>query len=81
MRTALDIDEDVFAAAKERARREHTTAGVVASEPLRQALTTPVVSSAHIREAAAVYGFQLFPSRGRVVTNEVIDQLRNDDVC
>ena len=39
MRTTLDIANDVLRAVKERARREHTTAGAVVSELLRQALT------------------------------------------
>jgi len=79
MRTTLDIDDDVLAAAKERARREHKTAGEIVSVLLRQALTAspPAVSS--IREAPAVYGFSPFPSRGGIVTNALIDQLRHDD--
>ncbi len=78
MRTTLDIDDDVLQAAKERARREHKTAGQVVSELLRRALTTPPPS--RVREPAPVYGFQPFPSSGRIVTNELIDQLRSDDV-
>ena len=41
MRTTLDIDDDVLEAAKERARREHTTAGKVISDLARNALTAP----------------------------------------
>lgn len=77
MRTTLDIADDVLHAAKERARREHRTTGEVISELARQALTnTP---SPQVREPPARYGFVPFPSQGRVVTNEIIDQLRGDD--
>lgn len=78
MRTTLDIADDVLLAAKERARREHKTAGQVVSELLRQALTAPSVSA--VRDAKPVYGFTPFARRGGIVTNELIDQLRNDDV-
>jgi hypothetical protein len=78
MRTAIDIDDDVLSAAKERARRERRTAGEVASDLLRQALTSsPAVSA--IREAPPVYGLRPFSPSGAVVTNELINQLRNDD--
>ena len=77
MRTTLDIDDDVLAAAKERAKREQKTAGQVVSELLRQALTAPQAAS--VREPKSVYGFTPFPRRGGLVTNELIDQLRSED--
>jgi hypothetical protein len=77
MRTTLDIADDVLAAAKERARRENKSAGEVISELVRQALTTPVPTA--VREPKAVCGFKPFPARGTVITNEMIDTLRNDD--
>ncbi len=78
MRTTLDIDDDVLHAAKERARREHKTAGQVISELARAALTAPAPKQA-VRESRALYGFEPFDSGGQLVTNEVIDKLRNDD--
>lgn len=78
MRTTLDIDDDVLAAAKERARREHRTAGEVVSELLRQALTAAPAPPV-VREAPAVYGLRPFARRGTIVTNDLIDQLRSDD--
>jgi len=39
MRTTLDIDDDVLAAAKELARRENSSAGRIVSRLLRDALT------------------------------------------
>jgi hypothetical protein len=32
-----------------------------------------------VREPKAVYGFKPLPSRGGIVTNELIDRLREDD--
>ena len=77
MRTTLDIADDVLSAAKERAKRERKTAGQVISELVRQALTAPQPSG--VREPKPVHGFRPFARRGSVVTNELIDQLRNDD--
>lgn len=78
MRTTLDIDDDVLVAAKERARRERKTTGQVLSELARQALTAP--RAAILAEPAIAYGFKPFTARGAVVTNDLIDRLRSDDV-
>ena len=78
MRTTLDIDDDVLSAAKERARRERRTAGEVVSDLLRQALTSPPAVTA-LREAPPLYGLRPFSPSGAIVTNALIDQLRNDD--
>ena len=78
MRTTLDIADDVLHAAKERAQRERKTAGEVVSELLRYALTAPREPLA-VREPKAIYGLKPFPRRGEVVTNELIDKLREDD--
>jgi hypothetical protein len=78
MRTTLDIDNDVLQAAKERALREGTTAGRVLSALARQALTRPPASSA-IKEPKAIYGLRPIASRGGIVTNEIIDKLREDE--
>ena len=78
MRTTLDIDEDVLQAAKERARREKKTTGEVITELARKALTAPPTASV-ARKSKALYGFRPFPKRGGIVTNELIDKLREDD--
>jgi hypothetical protein len=78
MRTTLDIDDDVLQAAKERARRDKKTIGKVISELARIALTPPPQGlSPH--QPKALYGFRTLPKRGDVVTNELIDKLREDD--
>ena len=79
MRTTLDIDSDVLEAAKERARRERKTAGQVVSELLRRALTTPEAGPSRVAEPSPLYGFQPFAAGEQIVTNELVDQLRDQD--
>lgn len=78
MRTTLDIADDVLQAAKERARREKKTAGEVISELARSALNAPQ-EPVPSRPSKALHGFRPFPKRGRIVTNALIDQLRDED--
>ena len=78
MRTTLDIADDVLQAAKERARRERKTAGEVISELARAALNAPA-QTLRAAQSHAQYGFRPFPKRGGVVTNEIIDRLREED--
>jgi hypothetical protein len=77
MRTTLDIDDDILEAAKERGRKERKTAGKVLSELARQALTAPAAHATS--EPPAVYGLRPFPSRGNVITNEMINRIREED--
>lgn len=79
MRTTLDIDDDLLAAAKELARRERSTAGQVVSRLLRRSLTGAEAAPAATRaRRAPVAGFQPFPARpGVVATNEQVDALRD----
>jgi hypothetical protein len=76
MRTTLDIEDDVLSAVKELARKQGRTAGEVISALTRAALTG-VTASAGVREPRASYGFRPFPAEGRVVSNEVIEELRD----
>lgn len=78
MRTTLDIDDDVLRAAKDLARREKKTAGEVISELVRKALGASPAGPAG-KASQALYGFRPFPKRGGIVTNELIDKLREDD--
>lgn len=75
MRTTLDIADDVLRAVGERARREGKTMGEIISEPARAALGNAAESS-QPELPGAVFGFRPFPRRGGVVTNELIDRLR-----
>ena len=75
MRTTLDIDDDVLLAIKELGQREKKTASMVLSELARRALAaTPAPS----KTKAGKHGFRAFGRRGGLVTNERIDQLRNE---
>lgn len=76
MRTTLDIEDDVLFAAKDLARREKKTAGQVISELARKGLSGAATVSA--REPKAAYGFRPFPKEGRIVSNELINKLRED---
>ena len=77
MRTTLDIADDVLQAAKERAQRERKTIGEMISELARRALTAAPESSG--KEPKSLYGLRPFPGRGGIVTNDLIDKLREDD--
>jgi hypothetical protein len=78
MRTTLDIADDVLQAAKERARREKKSTGQVISELARHALNAPPPPLT-ARAPKALYGLRPFPKRGGIVTNELIDKLRDED--
>jgi hypothetical protein len=78
MRTTLDIEDPVLDAVKELARREGRSAGAIASELIRRALSQPAVTG--VQEPAPRYGFRPFPappSQDRV-TNEQVNRLRDD---
>lgn len=79
MRTTLDIDDDLLEAAKEIARRERSTAGVVVSRLLRRSLTGQDPAPKTTRSPRkTVSGFQPFAARGgRVTSNEAVDALRD----
>ena len=78
MRTTLNISDDVLLAAKERARREGRTAGEVISELARASLVRGAAGG-EIAEGESFYGFEPLPHRGPVVSNELIDRLREDE--
>jgi hypothetical protein len=73
----LDIADDVLQAAKELARRKKVTAGQMISELARKGLRAR--SGPKTAEGSELFGFRPFPSRGGVVTNELIDRLREED--
>lgn len=88
MRTTLDIADDVLLAAKELARRENKSIGQVVSELARKAFTltnSPASASPRtgqadlVSERLASYGIHPLPSRGGIVSNELIDRLRDEE--
>lgn len=79
MRTTLDIDDDVLAAAKEIGRRERKSAGTVLSSLARRALTESAPAAGdRVREPKASYGFAPLPTRGVVLTDALINRLREE---
>jgi hypothetical protein len=75
VRTTVSIDDDVLRAARERAAREGRTLGEVLSTLARQGLTARL-PDIRTRE---FHGFRPLPPRGRLVTNDEIDRLREDE--
>jgi hypothetical protein len=69
MRTTLDIDDDVLAAAKELAAAQKSTAGKVISDLVRKALSPPVEEQPEYRN-----GFKLLPRTGTIITSEMVEQ-------
>lgn len=78
MRTTLDIDGDVLIAAKELARRERKTVGKLVSDLMREALRARAGSARETRARRELYGFKPIPAGGSVVTNELVDELREE---
>jgi hypothetical protein len=74
MRTTLDIDPHVLAAAKELAEARKTTAGKVISDLARRALTRPAK-----HRPARRNGFLVLPQRGGVVTSELVQRLVEEE--
>ncbi|MDL5159273.1 hypothetical protein [Actinomycetospora termitidis] len=75
MRTTLSIDDDVMIAVHERAGREKRAVGEVLSELVRTALRIQVLDQPKVE--ASRRGFRPLPRRGPVVTNALVDELRD----
>ena len=75
MRTILDIAKVVLQAARELARKKGTTAGAVLSDLGREGLRRRAGSRSR-RRGDDFLGFRPFPGRGGVVTDELVNQLR-----
>jgi predicted transcriptional regulator len=75
MRTTIDIDDDILAAAEEIAAAENRNVGAIISDLARQFLKRRPSPEAIYRN-----GFWVLPKRGRgVVTPELVDRLAEDD--
>ena len=80
MRTTIDIDDDVLAAAKELARLQHVSAGHIVSKLAREALAGRVPTQLPSNlDARPLGGFRPFPARGGIVTNAHVDDLRDQE--
>jgi len=82
MRTTLDIDDDVLAAAKEIASKERKTAGKIISEMFRHGIhaeRTAGSSPDSQSEFIMKNGIPVFPSRGEVITSEHVARIMEDE--
>lgn len=85
MRTTLDIADDILFAAKEMAQREKKSLGQVISELARRSFASTAapypasvpVAAPQVSERLACYGIHPLPKRGGVISNELIDRLRD----
>ncbi len=77
MRTTLNIEDDVLAAARELAQRQGTTAGKVLSELARRGLAVPVRKRKS--RSALRAGVPVLPSRGEIITLEHVQRLRDQE--
>jgi hypothetical protein len=82
MRTTLDLDEDILAAAKSLAKAGQTTAGRIISDTMRRAIQLGLADPAQARsttviatEPQAVYGF--LPGQ-QIVTSDMVRAIRDD---
>ena len=77
MRTTINIDDDVLLAARGLARRDGSSVGAVISELARKGLNG-TSSDDRGPDNDGFHGFRPLPKRGKPVTNELIDRLRED---
>ena len=75
--TTIDIDVHVFAAAEALAKKEGRPVGQVVSELLREALEVKTRQTAP-ETPRERYGFRPLPARGVVVTNDFVNELRDE---
>ena len=78
MRTTLNIDDDVLHTAKELARRERKTVGQCVSELMREALGQRAIDASQRCTGRDRYGFQPIRVGGKVVTDELVTELRDE---
>ena len=78
MRTTLNIDDDVLAAAKEIAQRERKSTGKFMSDLMRDALNRRASRASGRRRKHEFFGFRPIPPGGTVVTNELVNELRDE---
>ena len=77
VRTTLNIDDDVLIAARGLARRDRTSIGAAISDLARKGLNGNPCSDTDT-DGDSFYGFRPLPRRGKPVTNELIDRLREE---
>lgn len=76
MRTTLNIDDDVLLAVKDIAAKENSSVGRVVSRLVRLGIQQPYRENPKITYRN---GVPILPSRGVVVTNEMIDRIWEEE--
>lgn len=80
MRTTVDLEDDVLAAAKEIARIQNVAVGRVISRLMREALMgTHRSREVANAEGKTIGGFRPFAARGVLVTNDQVNELRDTE--
>jgi hypothetical protein len=85
MRTTLDLDDDVLAAAKALAKAGQTTAGRIISDTMRRAIQSGLADPASrqetlaVKEAPSVHGFKPLILPGQhIVTADMVRAIRDE---
>lgn len=76
MRTTLDIDNDILTVATTLARREGKPVGQFVSELLREALRARA-GRRWEGQSRERYGFRPIPAGGTVVTDDIVNDIRD----
>ncbi|MEO5735747.1 MAG: hypothetical protein ABIN96_06490 [Rubrivivax sp.] len=86
MRTTVDIEDDVLQAAREAARMQKRPIGAVISSWARSALLQGVGNgddgqphTHRVESPLAKHGIEPLPRRGAIVTNELVNRLRDEE--
>ncbi len=82
MRTTLDIDDDILAAARDLAKAEGKTMGEIISDLARRGLTAPSYGISGLEEAGATFHVNDWPTlpnrQGVLVTPEMIERIQEE---
>lgn len=78
MRTTLNIDDDILAAIKDLAQKERVSAGRILSRLARESLTSRNFQQGSSAQKS-VAGFRPFPPREKIVCNDQVDRLRDEE--
>jgi hypothetical protein len=84
MRTTLDLDDDILYAAKQLAQQQRKSIGQVVSQLVRDAFSAILALAANttpvgVSEPLHQYGIFPRPNRGALVSNELVNKLRDDE--
>ncbi len=80
MRTSVTLDDDVHEVASIYAKAKGITLGAAIGELVRKATTAPRVQSPSPRLITAPNGLRILPSRGKVITLEMVKEAQEDEI-